>query len=41
MADVCVITSYNRAGTGNVLFEEEEEEEEEEVILFSEYTCCL
>jgi hypothetical protein len=40
MADVCVITSYNRAGTGNVLFEEEEEEEEE-VILFSEYTCCL
>jgi hypothetical protein len=37
MADVCVITSYNRAGTGNVLFEEEEEE----VILFSEYTCCL
>jgi hypothetical protein len=39
MADVCVITSYNRAGTGNVLFEEEEEEEE--VILFSEYTCCL
>jgi hypothetical protein len=24
MADVCLITSYNRAGTGNVFFEEEE-----------------